>query len=154
MASIRDLLNPLPEPRQYQADRARRLETPPPLKTDMISPPREKRSKVVKDGAVFRVGTVQGELRYPPCEERDEHLTKIHTEWRLHPMGKIVDYPRHIPYQSEKKSFSGKTGRDSFHGRFCPCHLVLQSSADVSQCSSIPSRSLESLIKMGNPRSG
>lgn len=155
MASIRDLLNPLPEPRQHQSDRTRRLETPPPLKTDVITPPREKRTKMVKDGAVFRAGSVHGELRYPPCEERDEHLTKLHTEWRLHPMGKIADYPRHIPYQSEKKSFQERTGRDSFHGRCClyfsPCfHL----SANIPQCSSTHFKSLECSTEMASPRNG
>lgn len=73
-----------------------------------------------KDGPVFRQGSVQGELRYPPCEERDEYLAKIHAEWRLHPMGRIADYPRHIPYQSDKKTFQEKTGRDSFHGKHAP----------------------------------
>lgn len=28
----------------------------------------------------------------------------------------IVEYPRHIPYNSEKKSFLEKTGRESFEG--------------------------------------
>jgi hypothetical protein len=30
-------------------------------------------------------------------------------------LGNIADFPRHIPYQSDKKSFRERTGRDSFH---------------------------------------
>ncbi|KAJ5662584.1 uncharacterized protein N7477_010200 [Penicillium maclennaniae] len=56
-----------------------------------------------------------GEVRYPPCEERDEDLARIHEEFQMKPMGGIAKYPRHIPYQSDKKSFQEKTGRDSFH---------------------------------------
>lgn len=120
MASIRDLLNPLPEPRHPHLNGYSRVETPSSPKASMVSPAREKRPKMTKDGPVFRQGSVQGELRYPPCEERDEHLAKIHAEWRLHPMGRIADYPRHIPYQSDKKTFQEKTGRDSFHGTLVP----------------------------------
>ena len=72
---------------------------------------------MAKDGPVFRLGKTQGEVRYPPCEVRDEVLEKIHRDFRLHPTENIADFPRHIPYQSDKKSFQEKTGRDSFHGR-------------------------------------
>lgn len=118
MASIRDLLNPLPEARPYHFNASKRIEAPFLLRPGMSFPPCEKRPKMTKDGPVFRPGNVHGTVRYPPCEERDEQLAKIHAEWKLHPMGKVADYPRHIPYSSEKKSFQEKTGRDSFHGRF------------------------------------
>ncbi|KAF3389253.1 hypothetical protein F1880_004503 [Penicillium rolfsii] len=83
-----------------------------------VSPPapeRPKRSKASKDGAVFRPGPIQGELRYPPHEERTPLLEEEHRKADLKPFGNIADYPRHIPYQSEKKSFHERTGRDSFH---------------------------------------
>ncbi|KAG0160846.1 hypothetical protein PDIDSM_8377 [Penicillium digitatum] len=70
---------------------------------------------MAKDAPVFRRGKIQGECRYPPCEERDAELEKAHRELSLRPMGNIADYPRHIPYASDKKTFQEKTGRDSFH---------------------------------------
>ncbi|KAJ5779845.1 hypothetical protein N7457_007565 [Penicillium paradoxum] len=70
---------------------------------------------MAKDALIFRPGKVQGVCRYPPHEERDAELEKIHRHFSLHPMGLIRDYPRHIPYASDKKTFQEKTGRDSFH---------------------------------------
>ncbi|OQE05482.1 hypothetical protein PENVUL_c024G06602 [Penicillium vulpinum] len=70
---------------------------------------------MAKDAPIFRRGKIQGECRYPPCEERDAELEKAHRELSLRPMGNIADYPRHIPYASDKKTFQEKTGRDSFH---------------------------------------
>ncbi|KAJ5156834.1 hypothetical protein N7492_009637 [Penicillium capsulatum] len=108
--TIQDLLNPMPEvssirhriPRSSSATLGSSLE-------------REKKPKMAKDSAVFRKGNTQGEVRYPPCEVRSPELARIHREFKLHPFGSIAEYPRHIPYQSEKKSFQEKTGRDSFH---------------------------------------
>ncbi|CAI7632491.1 unnamed protein product [Penicillium palitans] len=99
MLSIKSLLNPQPE---------RRIPYP------SFPASREKR-KMAKDAPVFRRGKIQGECRYPPCEERDAELEKAHRELSLRPMGNIADYPRHIPYASDKKTFQEKTGRDSFH---------------------------------------
>ncbi|KAJ5169945.1 uncharacterized protein N7500_002728 [Penicillium coprophilum] len=98
MLSIKSLLNPQPERR-----------SPYPF------PAREKRQKMAKDAPIFRRGKIQGECRYPPCEERDAELEKAHRELSLRPLGNIADYPRHIPYASDKKTFQEKTGRDSFH---------------------------------------
>ncbi|OQE17828.1 hypothetical protein PENFLA_c023G05233 [Penicillium flavigenum] len=70
---------------------------------------------MAKDAPVFRRGKIQGECRYPPCEERDAELEKAHRELSLRPFGNIADYPRQIPYASDKKTFQEKTGRDSFH---------------------------------------
>ncbi|CAI7573286.1 unnamed protein product [Penicillium glandicola] len=100
MLSIKSLLNPQPE---------RRSPYPP------FPALREKRQKMAKDAPIFRRGKIQGECRYPPCEERDAELEKAHRELSLRPMGNIADYPRHIPYASDKKTFQEKTGRDSFH---------------------------------------
>ncbi|KAJ5538849.1 APSES transcription factor Xbp1 [Penicillium frequentans] len=132
MASIKDLLNPMPErtpkppsqsneeswppfqrwerQRLLQGFRGRKQRIPAVPKTG-----REAKSKTPKDGAIFKLGKPKGEVRYPPCEERDEDLLKIHREFKLHPLGNIADYPRHIPYNSQKKDFHEKTGRDSFN---------------------------------------
>ncbi|KAJ5769604.1 hypothetical protein N7520_004163 [Penicillium odoratum] len=110
MSSIKDLLNPSPSTRLHLVP----------------EPAREKKTKTPKDGAIFRPGKPQGEVRYPPCEERDEALLQIHREFRLYPLGNIADYPRHIPYNSQKKDFHEKTGRDSFN----TFHYVFQKPGD------------------------
>ncbi|KAL2003741.1 hypothetical protein VTN02DRAFT_2506 [Thermoascus thermophilus] len=112
MASIESLLNPLPDLRRFQL--------PSPSLTsytrDEASSPslRPKRQKIAKDAPIFRRGKIRGELRYPPCEDRDEELVEMHRKFEIHPMGHIAEFPRHIPYNSEKKSFQEKTGRESF----------------------------------------
>ncbi|CEO59731.1 hypothetical protein PMG11_04396 [Penicillium brasilianum] len=73
------------------------------------------RTKVAKDGAIFRPGPVRGQVRYPPHEERTRFLEEEHRKADLKPYGNIADFPRHIPYQSDKKTFRERTGRDSFH---------------------------------------
>lgn len=98
MWPIKDMLNPLPE------ERPRR------------PPPREKRARMPKDAPLFRPGPTRGEVRYPPFETSDETILQHHREFELHPLGKIAEFPRHIPYQSDKKTFQEKTGRDSFNG--------------------------------------
>ena len=112
MASIQALLNPAPEPDQA-------LPPSPALTTSTTltsRAPRPKKQKLTKDAPIFTRGKIRGELRYPPCEERDEQLIKLHHEFQIHPMGRIAEYPRHIPYNSDKKSFQEQTGRESFEG--------------------------------------
>lgn len=123
MGSIRDLLNPLPEVTPGRLGSI--MPTP---GSGTMSPPSSeppRRIKVAKDGAVFRPGPIQGELRYPPHEERTPLLEEEHRKADLKPFGNIADYPRHIPYQSDKKSFYGKTGRDSFHGKYISTRIFL-----------------------------
>ncbi|KAE8367471.1 hypothetical protein BDV27DRAFT_154905 [Aspergillus caelatus] len=110
MASIESLLNPLPDAREFS------LPSPAPTSSDPVpcSESRQKRPKIAKDAPIFHRGKIRGELRYPPCEERSEALIKAHRDFQLHPMGDIIKYPRHIPYNSDKKSFQEKTGRESF----------------------------------------
>lgn len=83
---------------------------------------------MAKDAAVFHRSPVKGEVNYAPyeCTERDITLNKAqrqelqeqHRRFRIFPSGGeeglIGDYVRHVPYNSEKKSFFGKTGRDAF----------------------------------------
>ncbi|KAJ5349235.1 hypothetical protein N7541_006962 [Penicillium brevicompactum] len=75
----------------------------------------QKPRKVPKDAPVFLPGKIQGTCRFPPYEERDEELAKHHKQFRLRPMGNIADFPRQIPYASDKKTFQQRTGRDSFN---------------------------------------
>lgn len=118
MASIKDLLNPLPEERPPAQSSGIRSSGPINLSTAARGgrTVREKRVRMPKDAALYRLGKPKGEVRYPPFETCDEDILKIHREFQMYPMGKITEYPRHIPYQSDKKSFQEKTGRDSFNG--------------------------------------
>ena len=75
-----------------------------------------KKQKLIKDAAVFKSGLIRGECRYPPFEDHDDLLAEQHESFRLHPAGEIHKYPRHIPYNSGKKLFYEKTGRESFEG--------------------------------------
>ncbi|KAF9892037.1 hypothetical protein FE257_002443 [Aspergillus nanangensis] len=111
MASIKSLLNPMPDESQ-----AKYCSLPSPALTTVTSPPssRPKKQKLAKDAAIFTRDKTRGKLRYSPCEDRDEELTRRHREFQLYPMGNIADFPRHIPYNSDKKSFQEKTGRESF----------------------------------------
>ena len=81
-----------------------------------------KKQKMSKDAAIFLKGKVQGEVRYPPCEIQDEKAAAEHRKFCIFPMGQISQYHRHIPYNSEKKSFLEKTGRGAFEGTSLPRH--------------------------------
>ena len=84
-------------------------ETPPP-------PPTLKKQKMSKDAAIFAKGKIKGEIRYRPYEVQNEELAVHHRRFHVYPLGRIAEYCRHIPYNSEKKSFLEKTGRESFEG--------------------------------------
>lgn len=103
MLPIKSLLNPQPDI--------------PARGASSVPPSGQKPRKVPKDAPIFLPGKIQGQCRFPPCEDRDEELAKIHKDFKLRPMGNIADFPRQIPYASDKKTFQQKTGRDSFNGR-------------------------------------
>ncbi|KAL4908502.1 hypothetical protein BDW74DRAFT_166160 [Aspergillus multicolor] len=115
MASIESLLNPLPS--LPVANCFLHLPTPSPTistSTAMVRSPRQKKPKMVKDAPIFQRGKPRGEVRYPPHGDPKGRFARDHHDFRLHPCGNIADYPRHIPYNSDKKSFQDRTGRESF----------------------------------------
>ncbi|KAF1977574.1 DNA-binding domain of Mlu1-box binding protein MBP1, partial [Bimuria novae-zelandiae CBS 107.79] len=76
-----------------------------------------KRQKIPKDAPIFSEGTkVVGYVNYPPHEgSEDENLAAQHRRFKLFPMGEIHKKGvRHVPYNSDKKDFLNKTGRESF----------------------------------------
>ena len=116
MVSVASLLNPISsaDPDCYQlpspcSSRYRSEDSAPP------NPP-YKKQKMSKDAAIFARGKIQGEVRYPPCEVQDERIAAEHRKFQVYPIGQIAEYRRHIPYNSEKKSFLEKTGRGAFEG--------------------------------------
>lgn len=86
------------------------------------------RQKPAKDAALFSKGQAKEPVNYPPyeCQENNgvlnraerQELVAQHKRFRIYPSGGdeglIYDYVRHIPYNSEKKTFFGKTGREGF----------------------------------------
>ncbi len=123
MAAIRSLLNPLQDDRKD--DSGKDDASNPDSHTSAVSDPGDhgvdrrvpKKQKVSKDAAVFKPGPLRGECRYPPYEDQGALLAAQHQMYEVYPpVGEIATYPRHIPYNSEKKLFLEKTGRESFEG--------------------------------------
>jgi hypothetical protein len=119
MAAIRTLLNPAPDTGKSSESELDQF-----FKTMMYnrdyspSPQARKKQKIVKDAAIFTRGPIHGDCRYPPHEYQDDMLGAQHQQFELYPMGEIADYPRRIPYNSEKKAFLEKTGRECLEGEF------------------------------------
>ena len=123
MLSVASLLNPIKSEQGSQ-----RVPSSPPtpfiarpfnggsphLPTQSASP--IKKQKMTKDGAVFAKAKIKGEVNYAPFEKFDEDTMREIQRFQVYPLGKIREYSRHIPYNSEKKSFLEKTGRESFEG--------------------------------------
>ncbi|KAL2266990.1 hypothetical protein VTJ83DRAFT_4267 [Remersonia thermophila] len=53
-------------------------------------------------------------VRYPPFENLDEATLREVRRFRVHPLGAIQHTSERIPYNSGKKDFSSKTGREGF----------------------------------------
>ncbi|KAK0101915.1 hypothetical protein ONS95_001273 [Cadophora gregata] len=121
MLSVASLLNPVkPEPWAL-----RRLDSPSsPLCSSsstsgspflsLTNQSSSKKAKMTKDGAVFSKGTPKGEVNFPPFERFDEDVLREVQKFQIYPLGNIQEYAQHIPYNSEKKTFLEKTGRESF----------------------------------------
>ncbi|OAL36446.1 hypothetical protein AYO20_04342 [Fonsecaea nubica] len=123
MAAIHSLLNPVNDGENYDStndsrDEVSAHDSQASVASDTVGNGPDKRirkkQKMCKDAAVFKPGVIKGECRYPPDEYQDELLEAKHQMYEVYPMGDIATYPRHIPYNSEKKLFWDKTGRESF----------------------------------------
>jgi hypothetical protein len=73
---------------------------------------------MAKDGAIFQPGKTKGEVNFPPFEDLDETSIREAEKYHIYSLGQIRECPRHIPYNSDKKSFLEKTGRESFEGQY------------------------------------
>jgi hypothetical protein len=84
-----------------------------------------KRQKIPKDAAIFTDAKVNGPVNFPAYDiGDDEELASQHRRFQVYPMGNIQKKgARRIPYNSEKKDFMEKTGRDAFEGIYL-CHQV------------------------------
>jgi hypothetical protein len=122
MLSLEKLLNPVqPEPRSVR-------DAPNFCSLSCLGPPEHnsaphsahmevKKPKMTKDGAIFTKGKIKGVVNFPPFQDLDPKAMCEVQMYQVRPFGEIEEYPRHIPYNSEKKSFLEKTGRESFEGK-------------------------------------
>ncbi|KAI4603126.1 hypothetical protein KJ359_005918 [Pestalotiopsis sp. 9143b] len=67
-----------------------------------------------KDAAVFTKAKPKGIINFRPFEQLDESSMREVQKYQVFPLGSIQEYCRHIPYNSGKKDFFEKTGRESF----------------------------------------
>lgn len=58
----------------------------------------------------------KGTVNFPPFENLDDASMREINRYQIFPFGNIEEYCRHIPYNSGKKDFYEKTGRESFEG--------------------------------------
>ncbi|KAH6659691.1 hypothetical protein BKA67DRAFT_652915 [Truncatella angustata] len=72
------------------------------------------KNKMPKDAAIFTKGKAKGVVNFHPFEILDEFSIGELRKYQVFPVGKIQEYCRHIPYNSGKKNFFEKTGRESF----------------------------------------
>ncbi|KAI9804183.1 MAG: hypothetical protein M1825_001585 [Sarcosagium campestre] len=125
--SVASLLNPVLGTRQTRSSRKgsqsfdSTFSTPVAAEREVRSPPgplrmaSRQRAKLAKDAAIFIKSKAKGVVRYPPHENIDDEVMLREIEKaQVMPFGSIAEYARHIPYNSDKKGFFGKTGRDSF----------------------------------------
>lgn len=75
-----------------------------------------KPTKMAKESGGFVKSKAKGIVNFPPFENLDEGSLREIKRYQVYPFGKIQEYCRHIPYNSGKKDFYEKTGRESFEG--------------------------------------
>lgn len=114
MVPVASLLNPLPASFERAVTKS-----PIPISvlyTSALQP--AKKPKMSKAAATFVKGKPKGDVNYPPfeLEDLDEATEAAYERFDVRPVGQISEYPKRIPYNSEKKSFQQKTGRSGFEG--------------------------------------
>lgn len=75
---------------------------------------------MVKDTGGFVKSKAKGTVNFPPFESLDSTSLREIKRYQIYPFGRIQEYCRHIPYNSGKKDFYEKTGRESFEGWYLP----------------------------------
>ncbi|KAM0718800.1 hypothetical protein Q7P37_005871 [Cladosporium fusiforme] len=137
MLRIQNLLNP-----EVPDNRLQRSISPPPTPASIANnstvtstpcpetpqTPASKGKKPAKDGGAFVRGCPQGNVKFEPVEcntyshaltvGENAELKEQHRRFQLFPSGGeaglIREFPKHIPYASDKKGFFEKTGREAF----------------------------------------
>lgn len=72
--------------------------------------------KMPKDSVSISKSKPRGTINFYPFEHVDEAALREIMRFHVHPFGQIQSSCAHIPYNSGKKDFYEKTGRESFEG--------------------------------------
>ena len=114
MVPVASLLNPI----SSSSERFQHLLSPTSKKQRQFLPPLapSDKQKMSKAAATLVKGKPKGQVNYPPYEIQDEVLAAEYEKFEVQPIGRIREYPRTIPYNSEKKNFQQKTGMAGFEG--------------------------------------
>ncbi|KAB5554649.1 hypothetical protein GE09DRAFT_135199 [Coniochaeta sp. 2T2.1] len=79
-----------------------------------VKPPVVENHRMPKDHPGMSKSKVKGTVKFYPFEDLDEDSLREVRRFRVTPFGGIHNNCRHIPYNSGKKDFFEKTGRESF----------------------------------------
>ncbi|KAI2618811.1 hypothetical protein GGR54DRAFT_648049 [Hypoxylon sp. NC1633] len=85
-----------------------------PDESGLLDEPVMAKQKIPKNAALLPTSRPKGVVNFYPHERLDEASLCQIRKFRVHPFGNIQDHSRHIPYNSGKKDFFEKTGRESF----------------------------------------
>ncbi|KAI0863688.1 hypothetical protein F4860DRAFT_501683 [Xylaria cubensis] len=119
MLSLSSLLNPAPPGSSFGNQLPPSPESSSPTDSCaedsmFLDRPTMPKQKMPKDAAIFTKSKPKGAINFHPYEDLDEVSLHRVRRFQVHPLGKIREYSRHIPYNSGKKDFFEKTGRESF----------------------------------------
>ena len=78
-----------------------------------------KRKMAKEPSSALIKSRAKGVVNFRPFEELDEASLREVRKYHVYPFGGIESNCKHIPYNSGKKDFFEKTGRESFEGKAC-----------------------------------
>lgn len=80
--------------------------------------PQQDKQEMAKNGLAYVQSNVKGQVNFYPFDAYDSASRQQVQSFGIKTSrDQIIRCPRHIPYNSEKKSFLEKTGRESFEGK-------------------------------------
>ena len=122
MIPVASLLNPLP-PSIKSSHKPQALPRSRVSSSDSAFSTRKK-LKMSKGATLPVKAKPNGKVRYSPCDLRNDVVKAEHLKFHMEPVSSIKDYPRRIPYNSDKKTFQERTGRDAFEGNWTDASLL------------------------------
>ncbi|KAK3307524.1 uncharacterized protein B0T15DRAFT_502015 [Chaetomium strumarium] len=123
MVSVAELLNPEPPRAALPSSRPSALRSPPAgrptafrneASTAAATRPPIEMLRMTENARGHSRSKTKGVVNYPPFEALDEASLVQVRRFQVHPFGSIQDTSERIPYNSGKKDFFSKTGREGF----------------------------------------
>ncbi|SPN98605.1 uncharacterized protein DNG_01650 [Cephalotrichum gorgonifer] len=120
MLSLTSLLNPTPPgPPKPPSNRSATVSSPSTSYSEAetvssLDRPIFSRIRVRDSGRITKGSRPRGRIQFPPFEELDDAALSEISRFQVTPFGRIQESCAHIPYNSGKKDFFDKTGRESF----------------------------------------